>query len=152
MKAKVAQSCQTQRSLGLGSPWNSPGKNTGVDCLSFSRGSSWPRDWICISCFTGRIFLPPEPPGKPIVNIQGLTPYVHGLQLCPQGQEPYLAHRCSLKISQWVNWWFSEQNSHPGFHWLSDFQSLSLAHFSLGFLVTVCISPYLSDVLILCIF
>ena len=22
-------------------------------------------------------FLPPEPPGKPTVNIQGLTPYVH---------------------------------------------------------------------------
>ena len=25
-------------------PWDSPGKNTGVDCLSFSRGSPWPRD------------------------------------------------------------------------------------------------------------
>ena len=30
-------------------PWNSPGKNTGVGCILFSRGSSWPRDWTCIS-------------------------------------------------------------------------------------------------------
>ena len=26
-------------------PWDSPGKNTGVGCISFSRGSSQPRDW-----------------------------------------------------------------------------------------------------------
>ena len=28
----------------LRSPWNSPGKNTGVGCHGLSRGSSWPRD------------------------------------------------------------------------------------------------------------
>ena len=27
-----------------------PGKNTGVGCISYSRGSSWPRDETCISC------------------------------------------------------------------------------------------------------
>ena len=32
--------------------------------ISFSRGSSWPRDWICISCITGRFFTTREPPGK----------------------------------------------------------------------------------------
>ena len=28
------------------SPWDFPGKNT----ISFSRGSSWAKDWTCISC------------------------------------------------------------------------------------------------------
>ena len=33
-------------------PWDFPGKNTGVGCISYSysRGSSWLRDWTCISC------------------------------------------------------------------------------------------------------
>ena len=35
---------------------NSPGKNTGVVAIPFSRGSSWPRDWTCVSCFAGRFF------------------------------------------------------------------------------------------------
>ena len=35
---------------------NSPAKNTGVVAIPFSRGSSWPRDWTCVSCFTGRFF------------------------------------------------------------------------------------------------
>ena len=38
-------------------PWNSPGKNTGVVAISFSRGSSWPRSRTHVSC-TGRITLP----------------------------------------------------------------------------------------------
>ena len=40
-------------------PWNSPGKNTGVGCLSYSRGSSWTRDQIqvsCVSCIGRWIF------------------------------------------------------------------------------------------------
>ena len=39
--------------------WNSPGKNTRVPTISYSRGSFWPRDWThtsCISC-TGRQIL-----------------------------------------------------------------------------------------------
>ena len=31
-------------------PWDSPGKNTGVGCNFYSKGSSWPRDWILGSC------------------------------------------------------------------------------------------------------
>ena len=31
---------------------------------SFSRGSSWPRDWTHVSCTAGRFFTT-EPPGKP---------------------------------------------------------------------------------------
>ena len=38
------------------SPWNSPGKNTGVGCHSFSRGSSRPRDQTWVSCIGGRFF------------------------------------------------------------------------------------------------
>ena len=40
-------------------PWDSPGKNTGVGCHAFSRGSSQPRDWThgsYVSC-TGRQVL-----------------------------------------------------------------------------------------------
>ena len=32
--------------------------------ISFSRGSSWSRDWTNVSCVTGRFFTT-EPPGKP---------------------------------------------------------------------------------------
>ena len=31
-------------------PWNFPGKNIGMGCLSFSRGFSWPRDQTSIFC------------------------------------------------------------------------------------------------------
>ena len=31
-------------------PWNSPGKNTRVGCISFSRGSFQPRDRTCVPC------------------------------------------------------------------------------------------------------
>ena len=44
------------RPHGLHSPWNSPGQNTGVGSLPFSRGSSQPRDWIQFSCIASRFF------------------------------------------------------------------------------------------------
>ena len=40
--------------------------------ISFSRGSSQPRDWICVSCIscvTGRLFTA-EPPGKPLSHTE----------------------------------------------------------------------------------
>ena len=37
--------------------------------IFFSRGSSWPRDWIHVSCTAGR-FFPTEPPGKPHVYVR----------------------------------------------------------------------------------
>ena len=37
-------------------PWNSPGKNTGLVVMPFSRGYSWPRDWTWASHLTGRLF------------------------------------------------------------------------------------------------
>ena len=44
------------RPHGLYSPWNSPGQNTGVGSLSFSRGPSQPRDWTQFSRIAGRFF------------------------------------------------------------------------------------------------
>ena len=35
--------------------------------ISFSRGSSWPRDQICVFCIAGRFFTS-EPPGKPLLT------------------------------------------------------------------------------------
>ena len=66
----VAQSCPT-----LFNPMNysppgssvhadSPGKNTGVGCMSSSRGSSQPRDRTQVSCIADGFFTV-EPPGKP---------------------------------------------------------------------------------------
>ena len=36
--------------------------------MPFSRGSSWPKDWICVSCIAG-IFFITESLGKPIIVI-----------------------------------------------------------------------------------
>ena len=41
---------------GLYSPWNSPGKNTGVGCHTFLQGSSQPRDQTLVSCIAGGFF------------------------------------------------------------------------------------------------
>ena len=43
-------------SLPSSSPWDSPGKNTGVVASSFSRGSSRPRDQTWVSHIAGRFF------------------------------------------------------------------------------------------------
>ena len=48
--------------------------------ISFSRGSSWPRDQICIFCITGRFFTS-EPPGKPILtSLVFCLLYISGLE------------------------------------------------------------------------
>ena len=40
--------------------------------ISFSRRSSWPRDWIPVSC-TGSGFFTTEPPGKPRLQYRRIT-------------------------------------------------------------------------------
>ena len=45
-------------------PWDFPGKNPGVNCHALLQGSSWPRDWACVSYIAGRVFTA-EPLGKP---------------------------------------------------------------------------------------
>ena len=56
---------QGQKAARLLCPWDSPGKNTGVGCIPFSRGSSQPRDqtWNLLHCQKGSLLL--VPPGKP---------------------------------------------------------------------------------------
>ena len=44
-------------------PWDFPGKDTGVGCNPFSRGSSQPRDWTQVSSLAVRSFAT-EPPGE----------------------------------------------------------------------------------------
>ena len=48
--------CAIQWTASLLCPWNSPGKNTRVGSIPFSRGSSQPRDWTWVPCITGRFF------------------------------------------------------------------------------------------------
>ena len=48
---QVAQSCPAHCN-----PRNSPGQNTGVGSLPFSRGSSQPRDQTQVSCIAGGFF------------------------------------------------------------------------------------------------
>ena len=56
----VAKSCLTLRPHGLQParlrlcPWDFLGKNTGEVAISFSKGSSWPRDQPCIPCIGRR--------------------------------------------------------------------------------------------------
>ena len=61
MCAKLLQSCLTLRPCGLWParllcPWDSPGKNTGVVAIPFSRGSSQPSDQTQVSHTAGRFF------------------------------------------------------------------------------------------------
>ena len=64
----VSQSCLTlcslQASLSMGFS-----RQGYWSCPSSSRGSSRPRDWICIFCIAGG-FSTIEPPGKPIALIK----------------------------------------------------------------------------------
>ena len=62
--------------------WSFPGKNTGVVAISFSRGSSWPRDQIhivCVSCIGSRFFTTLPPGKKPLA----LRCRCSVAQLCP---------------------------------------------------------------------
>ena len=53
ISVKVAFMSHSLWPRGLYSPWNSPGQNTGVGSLPFSKGSSQPRNWTGVSCIAG---------------------------------------------------------------------------------------------------
>ena len=60
-------------------PWDSPGKNTGVGAILFSRGSSQLRDHSRVSCIAGRFFtvwVTKEAPSPPTLS------YIYGVFLC----------------------------------------------------------------------
>ena len=76
VKVLVSQSCPTLFPM----PWTKADKAPLVHgisearilewvAISFSRGSSWLRDWTLVSCITSR-FLTSEPLGKPILWVQ----------------------------------------------------------------------------------
>ena len=73
-------------------PRDSPGKNTGVGCMSSSRGSSQPRDQTlisCVFCIAGRFFAA-EPLGK--FQFSSVT------QLCPTLCDPMNRSTPSLPV------------------------------------------------------
>ena len=78
-KVLVTQSCLTLcnpmdpwNSTRLLCPWNPPGKNTGVGCHSVFQGI-FPTQGLNLDLpHCRQILLPPEPPGKPFVHLDGL--------------------------------------------------------------------------------
>ena len=63
--------------------------------VSFSRGSSWPRDWICVTCLAGRFFTT-EPPGKPLYQFSSVQSRSHVWLFAT----PWIAaHQASLSIT-----------------------------------------------------
>ena len=70
--SSVAKSCPT-----LSDPMNCSPPGSSVHklsqarrlervAISFSKGSSWPRDWTCLSYTVGKFFTT-KPPGKPVI-------------------------------------------------------------------------------------
>ena len=66
-------------------PWDFPGKNTRMGTVSFSRGSSWPRDHIHVSCIGWQVLYHWQAPGKPI-HYAAAAAKSH--QLCPTLCDP----------------------------------------------------------------
>ena len=52
--------------------------------ISFSRGSSQPRNRTQVSCIAGRFFIPSEPPGKPTITLG----FQH-MNLRPEGTQTF---------------------------------------------------------------
>ena len=86
--------------------------------ISFSRGSSWPRDWTQVSCIAGRFFTTERPGKLFIVNAYGES---EAAQSCLTLCDPM---DCSLpdssvhgisqeKILEWVASSFSKGSSWP---------------------------------------
>ena len=57
----------------------------------FSRGFSWPRDQIRMSCINRQVLLPSEPPGSPYI-----LPYYH-LVILPYYHIPFLGYLSSVR-------------------------------------------------------
>ena len=71
------------RPRGLYSPWNSPGKKTGVGCHCLLQGIFPAQDQIQVSLIAGDS-LPAEPPGKP----KNLPAMQETLVRSPDGEYP----------------------------------------------------------------
>ena len=78
-------------------PYDVPGKNTRVGCISFSRGSSQLRDQTCVSC-TGRGFLSLGHQGSPWSS----GSYIQYLAKTCNGKEPIYISFCLSTICTWI--------------------------------------------------
>ena len=81
-------------------PWDSSGKNTGVDCHAFLQGSSQPRDQTHISHTADRFLLLPEPLRKPKNTGVGSLSFFKGSGSRPRNQTSvsYIAGRLDSTI------------------------------------------------------
>ena len=98
------------------SPWNSPGQTTGVGSLSFSRGSSQPRDWTQVSCTVGVLFTSwavrdALMTWRLLRNIRHITSrYLHELNIGPlfiwlqnKSQSPHKNHKSLIFHSYYLS-------------------------------------------------
>ena len=71
-------------------PSDSPGKNTGVGCMSSSRGSFQLKDWTCISCgsFIAGDSLTTELLGKPFIAAAAAVASVVSDSVWPYRRQP----------------------------------------------------------------
>ena len=92
---------QPARLLG---PWNSTGKILEWVAISFSRGSSQPRDWICVSCIGRQILYhwATWEASTKLVYLSILSKRDHTLQRTA-AEEPgdVLVRKCSISGGQW---------------------------------------------------
>ena len=78
--------------------------------ISFSTGSSWPRDQTRVSFIGRRIFFPTEPPGKSSLDIQFSSVAQSCLTLCSSGLQ-HARHPCPSLTSRVysnscpLSWW-----------------------------------------------
>ena len=84
-----------------------PGKKTGVGCISFSMGSSRPRDQTTISCTAGGFFTA-EPSGKPgELSIKNKIKHIHfweeiKFSLYSNIMSIYRNLQKAMRINSWV--------------------------------------------------
>ena len=107
---------------GLYSPWNSPGQNTVVGGLSFSRGSSQPRSPKPTSPALQVDSSPSEPPAKPKNTGVGSLSLFQRIFLTQESNWGllhcrwilyHLSHQGTPRILEWVAYPFSRGSSRP---------------------------------------
>ena len=120
--------------------WDFPGRNTGVGCISFSRGSSWPRDQTHVSCIGRQILYHwATREAQPVLYLwenQGLRRKT-GLLFSQWEQKDWICNLwslvyCSLYYANTEHiyiymcnlWWCSFQKKVLTLSWSSDEQAL----------------------------
>ena len=85
-------------------PWGFPARILEWFDISYSRGSSWPRDWTQVSCIASE-FLPSESPGRPgFFLLLLLLSHFSCVQLCATPQTSAHQAPLSLGFSRQEHW------------------------------------------------